>query len=59
MAAAAKVSPGQAAGLYAAAAALRLAVFVFFPGLSDLLVSRVEVSTPVTSFKRRTHFDAF
>ncbi|KAL1837378.1 hypothetical protein VTJ49DRAFT_3937 [Mycothermus thermophilus] len=52
MAAAAKVSPGRAAGLYAAAAALRLAVFAFLPGLSDLLAARVEVSTPVTSFKR-------
>lgn len=41
------------AGLYGAAAALRLALFTFFPALPDLLTSRVEVSTPVTSFKRR------
>ncbi|KAI3340001.1 GPI transamidase subunit PIG-U [Ustulina deusta] len=40
------------AGLYGAAAALRLALFTFFPALPDLLTSRVEVSTPVTSFKR-------
>lgn len=38
--------------LFAAAAALRLGLFVFFPGLADLLVGRVEVSTPITSFKR-------
>ncbi|KAI0431067.1 GPI transamidase subunit PIG-U [Xylaria sp. FL1042] len=40
------------AGLYGTAAALRLALFAFFPALPDLLTSRVEVSTPVTSFKR-------
>lgn len=40
------------AGLYAAAASLRLALFTLFPGLPDLLTGRVEVSTPVTSFKR-------
>ncbi|KAI1289027.1 GPI transamidase subunit PIG-U [Xylaria venustula] len=40
------------AGLYGAAAALRLALFTFFPTLPDVLTSRVEVSTPVTSFKR-------
>ncbi|KAI1422612.1 GPI transamidase subunit PIG-U [Xylaria sp. FL1777] len=40
------------AGLYGSAAALRLALFTFFPALPDLLTSRVEVSTPVTSFKR-------
>ncbi|TRX94968.1 hypothetical protein FHL15_004053 [Xylaria flabelliformis] len=40
------------AGLYGAAAVLRLALFTFFPTLPDLLTSRVEVSTPVTSFKR-------
>ncbi|KAI1177371.1 GPI transamidase component-like protein [Nemania sp. FL0916] len=40
------------AGLYIAAAALRIALFVAFPALPDLLTSRVEVSTPVTSFKR-------
>ncbi|KAI1317439.1 GPI transamidase subunit PIG-U [Xylariaceae sp. FL0255] len=39
-------------GLYGAAAALRLALFTFFPSLPDLLTARVEVSTPVTSFKR-------
>ncbi|KAI1392927.1 PIG-U-domain-containing protein [Hypoxylon trugodes] len=40
------------AGLYAAAALLRLILFAFFPGLPDLLTDRVEISTPVTSFKR-------
>ncbi|KAI6085811.1 PIG-U-domain-containing protein [Hypoxylon rubiginosum] len=40
------------AGLYAAAALLRLLLFAFFPGLPDLLTARVEISTPVTSFKR-------
>jgi GPI-anchor transamidase subunit U len=40
--------------LYLAAAALRLLLFVAFPGLPDLLTGRVEISTPVTSFKRRT-----
>ncbi|KEZ45954.1 hypothetical protein SAPIO_CDS1343 [Scedosporium apiospermum] len=38
--------------LYAAAASVRLLLFVAFPGLADLLTGRVEVSTPVTSFKR-------
>ncbi|KAH7018360.1 GPI transamidase subunit PIG-U [Microdochium trichocladiopsis] len=39
-------------GLYAVAAALRLSLFVFFPSLPGLLADRVEVSTPVNSFKR-------
>lgn len=38
--------------LFTAAAALRLGLFVIFPGLAELLLGRVEVSTPVTSFKR-------
>lgn len=38
--------------LYVAAAALRLLLFVGLPGLATLLTGRVEVSTPVTSFKR-------
>jgi phosphatidylinositol glycan class U len=38
--------------VYAGAALLRLALFVVFPDLPDLLTGRVEVSTPVTSFKR-------
>lgn len=42
------------AGIYAGAALLRLALFVAFPSLPDLLTGRVEISTPVTSFKRRT-----
>ncbi|KAG9255931.1 cell division control protein CDC91 [Emericellopsis atlantica] len=40
------------AGIYAGAALLRLLLFVAFPSLPDLLTSRVEISTPVTSFKR-------
>ncbi|EKD12630.1 uncharacterized protein L3040_005215 [Drepanopeziza brunnea f. sp. 'multigermtubi'] len=40
------------ATLFATAAAVRLLLFVGFPGLPDLLTGRVEISTPVTSFKR-------
>ncbi|KAF1810461.1 putative GPI transamidase component PIG-U [Eremomyces bilateralis CBS 781.70] len=38
--------------LFAAAAAVRLFLFIAFPSLPDLLTGRVEVSTPITSFKR-------
>ncbi|MCJ1285960.1 hypothetical protein MMC26_005302 [Xylographa opegraphella] len=38
--------------LVGAAAALRLVLFGAFPLLPDLLTGRVEISTPVTSFKR-------
>ncbi|EMD89631.1 hypothetical protein COCC4DRAFT_36501 [Bipolaris maydis ATCC 48331] len=38
--------------LFAAAAAVRLLLFTLFPTLPDVLAGRVEVSTPVTSFKR-------
>ncbi|KAI9685114.1 MAG: hypothetical protein M1820_010836 [Bogoriella megaspora] len=38
--------------LFGSAAALRVFLFVFFPTLPDLLTGRVEISTPVTSFKR-------
>ncbi|KAH8150391.1 uncharacterized protein LAJ45_05602 [Morchella importuna] len=34
------------------AVALRLVLFAAFPSLPDLLTNRVEISTPVTSFKR-------
>lgn len=34
------------------AVVLRLVLFAAFPSLPDLLTSRVEISTPVTSFKR-------
>ncbi|OIW26189.1 PIG-U-domain-containing protein [Coniochaeta ligniaria NRRL 30616] len=47
-----KVTLGRTAGLYIGAAVLRLALFTVFPGLPDLLTGRVEISTPVTSFKR-------
>ncbi|KAL1965893.1 hypothetical protein VTN77DRAFT_5026 [Rasamsonia byssochlamydoides] len=40
------------AGVFAAAVALRLLLFCAFPSLPDLLTARVEVSTPVSSFKR-------
>jgi phosphatidylinositol glycan class U len=42
------------AALFGAAAAVRLLLFTGFPGLPDLLTARVEISTPVTSFKRCT-----
>ncbi|ROW18245.1 hypothetical protein VPNG_00438 [Cytospora leucostoma] len=45
-------SPQRLQGLYLAAAALRLVLFFAFPGLPELVAGRVEVSTPVTSFKR-------
>ncbi|AEO69955.1 uncharacterized protein THITE_2081127 [Thermothielavioides terrestris NRRL 8126] len=51
-----KVAPGRTAGLYAGAAVLRLAIFTLLPGLANLLTGRVEVSTPVTSFKRQGLF---
>ncbi|KAK1774944.1 GPI transamidase subunit PIG-U [Copromyces sp. CBS 386.78] len=47
-----KATLGRTAGLYAGAAVLRLALFTLFPRLPDLLTGRVEISTPVTSFKR-------
>lgn len=40
-------------GALGAAAILRLLLFILFPALPELLAGRVEVSTPVTSFKRR------
>lgn len=43
------------ASVYAGAALLRLFLFLAFPGLPDLLTGRVEISTPVTSFKRCKH----
>jgi phosphatidylinositol glycan class U len=46
------MSPGAPQSLYLSAAALRLVLFVAFPQLPDLLTGRVEISTPVTSFKR-------
>jgi phosphatidylinositol glycan class U len=44
--------------LFGAAAAVRLLLSTVFPALPDLLGGRVEVSTPVTSFKRCTHTNA-
>ncbi|KAF9735467.1 hypothetical protein PMIN04_006875 [Paraphaeosphaeria minitans] len=42
----------QKAALFAAAAAVRLLLFQAFPLLPDRLAGRVELSTPVSSFKR-------
>ncbi|KAK4647453.1 uncharacterized protein QC761_101630 [Podospora bellae-mahoneyi] len=47
-----KVTVGRTAALYAGVAVLRLAIFTLLPDLPDLLTGRVEISTPVTSFKR-------
>lgn len=41
------------AAIFGAAFLLRLVLWVLFPSLPDLLTGRVEVSTPVNSFKRR------
>ena len=41
------------AAVFGAAFVLRLLLCVLFPALPDLLTGRVEISTPVTSFKRR------
>lgn len=54
-----RIPPGMAvdkqrALLFGGAAALRLLLLTVFPGLPNLLAGRVEVSTPVTSFKRCT-----
>lgn len=38
--------------LLSAAALVRLSLFVLFPSLPDLLMSRPEVATPMTAFKR-------
>lgn len=40
--------------LFGTAAAVRLSLAAAFPALPDLLTGRVEISTPVTSFKRCT-----
>ncbi|KAF2751881.1 PIG-U-domain-containing protein [Sporormia fimetaria CBS 119925] len=42
----------QKALIFGAAVAVRLLLFTTFPSLPNLLAGRVEVSTPVTSFKR-------
>ena len=41
------------AWLLAFAAILRLALFTLVPNLPDLLSNRVEISSPITGFKRR------
>lgn len=46
------MTAGSTASLYVAAAAVRIFLFIAFPRLPDLLTGRVEISTPVTSFKR-------
>jgi phosphatidylinositol glycan class U len=42
--------------LFGAAAGVRFLLFTAFPSLPDTLTGRVEISTPVTSFKRRENF---
>jgi hypothetical protein len=42
----------QKALLFGSAAAIRLLLFTAFPSLPPVLTGRVEISTPVTSFKR-------
>lgn len=42
--------------LFGSAAAVRLLLTWAFPGLPDLLSGRVELSTPVTGFKRCMHY---
>ncbi|QDS68753.1 hypothetical protein FKW77_004825 [Venturia effusa] len=42
----------QKALLYGSAVAIRLLLFIAFPSLPPVLTGRVEISTPVTSFKR-------
>jgi len=44
----------QTIALFTGASLLRLLLFALFPSLPALLTSRVELSTPVTNFKRRT-----
>lgn len=41
------------AAVFGAAFVLRLLLCFLFPALPDLLTGRVEISTPITSFKRR------
>lgn len=54
MSAAVKTSSGHdKLLLFFCAAAIRVGLAIAFPGLPDLLTGRVEVSTPVNSFKRR------
>ena len=38
--------------VFVAAALLRLSLFVLFPQISDILSTRVEISTPISSYKR-------
>jgi hypothetical protein len=42
----------QMASIFGAAVTFRLLLVILFPGLPDLLTGRVEISTPVSSFKR-------
>lgn len=44
----------QKALLFGSAVAIRLLLFTAFPSLPPVLTGRVEISTPVTSFKRCT-----
>ena len=42
----------KAIGILAGAAALRLIVFLAFPQIPEFLSTQVEISTPISSFKR-------
>jgi phosphatidylinositol glycan class U len=42
--------------VFGGAFVLRLLLLLLFPSLPDLLTGRVEVSTPVNSFKRREFY---
>lgn len=42
----------KAVAIFAGALLLRLLVFLFFPSIPDFLTTRVEISTPISSFKR-------
>jgi phosphatidylinositol glycan class U len=44
------------AAVFGGAFVLRLLLLLLFPSLPDLLTGRVEVSTPVNSFKRRKFY---
>jgi hypothetical protein len=45
--------------VFGAAAALRLLLFFGFPSLPEFLTGRVEISTPITSFKRCMSLSGF
>lgn len=42
----------ETSATFAAAGLLRIAVFIFLPGITTALAERVEISTPISSYKR-------